>query len=402
MRILMISDVFFPRINGVSTSMLTFARELQSQGHELTILAPDYGGVVDTRLETGLEVQRIASREVILDPEDRMMRIGCALKNMDDYKQRCFDLIHIQTPFVAHYLGLKLARILNLPVVETYHTFFEEYLYHYIRFMPRSFMRFFARRFSVSQCNAVDYVIAPSAPINHALREYGVTQPMSVIPTGLDSTRFVRGDGPGFKKAYGIDPQRPVLLFVGRLAHEKNIGFLLDMLPYVLESMPEVLLILAGEGPAIASLRARITRNGLQDNVMFVGYLDRAGALQDCYCAADVFVFASRTETQGLVLLEAMALGVPVVSTAVLGTKTVLVQGQGADIAEDDCHDFSAKVIALLQDDDRRKALAISAIDYASTWSIEFMTKNLLDVYQCVIESSLEMKNAMHSSAQKS
>ena len=159
---------------------------------------------------------------------------------------------------------------------------------------------------------------------------------------------FEGGDGAAFRSHHGIAPDRPVMLLVGRVAHEKNIGFLLRVLAEVRRSVPNVLFIIAGEGPALPALQREAGRDGLAANTLFVGYLDRRGALLDCYRAADVFVFASRTETQGLVLLESLALGVPVVSTAVLGTKEVLRNAAGAIVVAEDVTEFAAAVVEVL------------------------------------------------------
>ena len=218
-----------------------------------------------------------------------------------------FDLVHIQTPFVAHYRGLELARRFGVPAVETYHTFFEEYLFHYVPFLPKGWLRAAARRFSRTQGNSVAALVVPSTAMREVLGGYGVTTPMHVVPTGIPLAEFGGGDGARFRARLGIAAATPLLLFVGRVAHEKNIGFLLRALELAKQQVPGLEMVIAGEGPAEASLRREAARLGLAARVHFVGYLDRKGALLDCYAAADAFVFASRTETQGLVLLEAMA-----------------------------------------------------------------------------------------------
>lgn len=388
MRILMISDVYFPRINGVSTSIQTFVHELQRQGHSVTLIAPDYGENADA----GLDIIRVPSRRVIVDPEDRMMKMGWVLDRVELLARCDYDLIHIQTPFVAHYLGLKLARLLGLPLLETYHTYFEEYLYNYIPWLPKPLLRFAARRFSTSQCNSVGRVVVPSAPIEQALRRYGIKTEIDVVPTGLDLNQFEAGDGQLFRQVHAIDSDRPMALYVGRMAHEKNIAFLLRAMQQAIVAMPELLFVMAGEGPAQKWAWRWVEKQGLTDNVMFVGNLDRASALLDCYRAADLFVFASRTETQGLVLLEAMALGTPVVSTAVLGTKTVLSDGRGVLIAEEDEADFSAKVIKLLSEHGSRVRLSDAAMDYVNEWSSEVMCHRLGAIYESLLHSSLEVR----------
>jgi len=311
MRILMISDVYFPRINGVSTSTQIFREELIRRGHKVTLIAPHYPSCAEEE-----DIIRIPSRQVLFDPEDRMMQGKEVLGLLPMLRNEKYDLLHIQTPFVAHHLGVKLAAALNIPCLETYHTFFEEYLFHYVPFVPRAWMRALARYFTRKQCNAVDSVVVPSTAMSEILEHYGVTTTMKIIPTGMELNNFHTCNGAAFRARYQISPTRPTLVHIGRVAHEKNISFLLHMLQQLRVSLPDVLLIIAGEGPALPHLRKLTAKLGLKDNVLFVGYLSRADALLDCYCAGNAFVFASRTETQGLVLLEAMALGVPVVSTA--------------------------------------------------------------------------------------
>lgn len=381
MRILMISDVYFPRINGVSTAILTLRRELHRMGHEVTLIAPDYGAL--TADEEA--ILRIPSRPVWLDPEDRLMQRRHITKLLPYLEGQTFDLVHIHTPFIAHYAGLALARTLGVPCIETYHTFFEEYLFHYVPFMPKRFMRYLARAFSRSQCKTLDGLVVPSNPMLDALRQYGIDTHARIVPTGIDLNKFTGGEGSRFREAHGIPATQPLLLYVGRVAHEKNIGFLLESLTYLKHWHPEILLVIAGEGPAMTTLKRRANDLNLLAHTRFVGYLDRDSALLDCYRAADLFVFSSRTETQGLVLLEAMALGVPVVGLAVMGTAEVLQHGQGAHVAEDDVHHFARTVSNLLDDHTTRATLSHSAQAYVREWTAPEMTRRLVDFYEDVV-----------------
>ena len=381
MKILFVSDVYFPRVNGVSTSIETFRRNLRAMGHTVDLIAPDYLTVSDD--ETG--ILRVPSRKVPLDPEDRFMSYEWVMKHVDQSRAAQYDVIHIQTPFVAHYLGVKLSRVLGIPCVETYHTFFEEYLYHYIPFIPRSIMRFVAKRFSRHQGNSLDGMVVPSNPMMQILNAYGISTPTEVIPTGMEPESFVPGDRATFREKYGIALEQPVLLFVGRVAHEKNIGFLIQVLeavrrgrrPMYSSSSPGKV------RPGKASKRT-VIRLGLDGSVRFIGYLDRHKELNSCYCAADLFIFSSRTETQGLVLLEAMAQGVPVVSTAELGTRDVLREGLGVHIAQEDVADFAGKVITLLNDAPMRQELGDAGREYAQTWSASRQAQRMLAFYLAV------------------
>lgn len=381
MRILMISDVFFPRVNGVSTSIQTFAREFVAAGHQVTLITPDYGSA-DPEPFT---VLRIPSRYLPFDPEDRILRWGRLRDHHGALAAAGFDIVHIHTPFIAHYAGLALARRLGLPVVESYHTFFEQYLDKYVPLVPGAWMRLLARRFSAAQCNAVDAVAVPSLAMLEVLQGYGIDTPAEVVPTGIELNQFSHGDGAAFRRARGIPPGRPLLVHVGRLAFEKNCEFLLRMLVIVKAAVPDVLLVIAGEGPARQPLERLTHRLGLDGQVLFTGYLNRDGSLEDCYAAGDAFVFASRTETQGLVLLESMALGTPVVALSVMGTREVLREDHGCLISPDDEAGFAAQCLRLLREPDLRRRLSASAQAYARAWSAPALAGRMLEFYERVI-----------------
>lgn len=384
MHILMLSDVYFPRINGVSTSIQTFREALQQLGHRVTLIAPDYP--VLPPLEPA-DTLRVAAWQVPFDPEDRLMQPR-ALSALTDALTDHYDLLHIQTPFAAHYLGLRLARRLQIPVLESYHTFFEEYLHHYLPLLPARWSRYLARQLSYRQCQQVDGLVVPSPQMLATLREYGVTTSAEVIPTGIDPRRFDGADGARFRARYQIPATQPLLLYVGRVAHEKNIGLLLQVMARLRQQHPDALLVIAGEGPAASALQRQVVQLGIGDQVRFVGYLDRAGELQDCYAAADLFLFASLTETQGLVLLEAMMVGTPVVAIARMGTADVLREGCGARIAPDDSEGFAALVAALLADPQQRQALAASAREYATAWRADQLTARLVEHYGAVLAAA--------------
>ena len=383
MRILMVSDVYFPRVNGVSTSIATYTDSLRNLGHDVVQIAPEY--LQEQHSEP--DVCRVPSRGLLLDPEDRMMRYSRILDLEDVLRARKPDVVHIQTPFVAHYAGRHLAKRLGVAAVESYHTYFEEYLYHYVPFLPKAVLRSVARNLSARQGNSVDALVVPSRAMRDKLADYGVSTPMEVIPTGLNLAQFGNGDGRRFRCLVGVDDDRPVLLYVGRLAHEKNIDFLLHVVAKVRLQIPEVMIVIAGEGPAEPHLRRLAAKLAIEGNVTFVGYLERESALLDCYAAANVFVFSSRTETQGLVLLEAMAMGVPVVALAEMGTRDVLRDGTGCLVATDDITDFTSKVLYLLRQRETRRELSLRAREYAQSWSNEACADRVVKLYDRVVEA---------------
>lgn len=390
-RVLMVSDVCHPRVNGVSTSIETFGQSLARLGVRVTLMAPDYGAcesVPDTVASSFADVIRVPARGVPLDPEDRLMRWG-ALTALDArLAQEDFDLVHVQTPFAAHYAGLRLSRHRRIPCIATYHTHFEEYLFHYVRFLPRQLLRLAARSLARHQCNALDAVVVPSRPMADTLHAYGVRRPTHVIPTGLPENQFIRGNGKRFRELWGIAPTRRIALFVGRAAHEKNIEFLLEAVAIARRRDPHLMLVVAGEGPALPFLRHKAEAMRIDDHVRFVGYLQRDSGLRDCYAAADVFTFASHTETQGLVLLEALAVGLPVLAIPALGAAEIVRPARGALPAAYLPESFAEQLLYLLRSPGILRSMASDGIAFAREWDANAQAVRLLALYRSLVRAS--------------
>jgi 1,2-diacylglycerol 3-alpha-glucosyltransferase len=392
MNILFISDVFFPRVNGVSTSINTFATELRALGHQVTLIAPSYTDE-DKQEEW---IVRVPSHKIYFDPEDRLMNFGKLKALLPWIRDKHFDVIHIHTPFTAHYVGIHFGKKLDIPVVETYHTFFEDYLHHYLPFIPQFISRKLARTISRRQCNAVDGIVSPSKPMLDVLKQYGIKTPAEVVATGLDDSSFANVDGEHFRMSHDIPLTQPMLLFVGRVAHEKNIGFLLEMHVELIKNHPDALLVITGEGPAEESIKQSIEKLGISNKVRMIGYLDRGHELIACYKAADIFVFASKSETQGLVLLEAMAQGTAVVAIAELGTKSILIEGEGVLIAKDDINDFADKVSILLSDTPKRQMIGEKGRQYAQEkWTAGILAKKVAKFYKSAINQKSSLSRYM-------
>ena len=252
----------------------------------------------------------------------------------------------------------------GLPLVATYHTFFEDYLHHYVPILPRAIGRFLARRFTLSQCDDVAALIAPSAPMRDALLAYGVKTPIEVLPTGLPAESFRPATAHGFASDSGSNlAGRWCCTWVVSRTRRTSTSCCACSCGCA-QRCPEALFVIAGEGPARAHLMSLAQDLEIDRAVRFIGYLERNSELPDCYAAGDAFVFASRTETQGLVLLEAMAQGTPVVSTAELGTRSILTPGCGAFVVPEDEAVFAdgvAQALDLAKDDPRRGQLRAHA-----------------------------------------
>jgi glycosyltransferase involved in cell wall biosynthesis len=380
LRVLMLTDVYFPRVNGVSTSIETFRGDLRHEGVKIDLVAPAYPTpheVIDT--------WRVPSRRLPFDPEDRLMRWGPLIKTAMRAADAGVDMVHVQTPFAAHYAGVKVARQFGIPVITTYHTHFEEYIQHYLPLFPRPMLKSIARHIARHQCDELDAVVVPSPAMRDTLVEYGIKAPLHVLPTGIPVDHFANGDGRRFRARHDIPPDQPVALYVGRVAHEKNIGFLLQAMTYALRQRPELLLVIAGEGPALESLQRQAANLHLDHHVRFVGYLDRQQELPDCYAAANVFVFASRTETQGLVLLEAMAAGLPVFALSCMGTKSIVEPRRGAVAAPNDPETFGKELADLMTNRSMLTALASDGRQFAKEWSAPERARQLAVLYRSLV-----------------
>ncbi|HEU4665749.1 MAG TPA: glycosyltransferase [Dokdonella sp.] len=378
MKILMLSDVYFPRVNGVSTSIQTFCRELVALGHEVAIVAPDYGSDPEP---TGFELIRLPSRRIAFDPEDRLIKADALRALLPRLAARDWSVIHIHTPFRAHQLGVRLARANGRPTLESYHTYFEQYVAAYLPWLPGRLGRWAVRAFSRRLCADVDHLLVPSRQMADVLASYGIDTPSTIVPTGVRLEEFQGGDGARFRAAHGVAADAPLLVTVGRVALEKNIAFLLEVVRVLVAEFPRLVFVIAGEGPDAPRLASLVEAFGLGAHVRFVGNLDRRAGLLDCYRAADVFVFASRTETQGLVLIEAMALGVPIVSTAAMGAASVLEGARSARTSEEDVGAFAREVASLLGSPAQRRALAQAGPADAQAWSAASLMRGVVELY---------------------
>ena len=383
MKILFISDVYYPRINGVSTSIKSFKENLEQLGHEVRLIAPEY----NNHLCSEKWIKRVPSFQVPYDPEDRLMNYFELKKLKKWVESEKFDLIHIHTPFMAHYFGLNLRKTLSIPCIETYHTFFEDYLHHYIPWLPEKFGRRFARWISRRQCNSVDGVVVPSKPMLDVLTQYGIDKTMSVIPTGIDEHFLTKRNSDVFKLNYQLPMNKKILLYVGRVAKEKNIEFLLHVVKNISREYKDILLLITGEGPADKDLDLKIKELGIYEFVKRLPYLDRGNELPQCYSAADVFVFSSKSETQGIVPLEAMAQGTPVVAIAEMGIASVIKNNEGAFATKDNLEEFVSCVKKLISNDKLHASQSKKAYKYVKeNWAASVQAEKVVSFYKASIK----------------
>jgi len=381
MRIAIVTDTYLPQINGVVTAEQLLRRELERLGHEVFVLAPSYGG----RETPERNVYRCWSVPfpTRMTRENRLS-LRAPVGSRFDWRGAGVDLIHSQVEATMGSHALYWARRHRLPHVHTYHTLWSKYV-HYAGIAAPLFALWVRRRTHLF-CNQCERVIAPSAALRDHICALGVTVPVDVIPTGTD-IQVPRSPRPHsqVRAELGIPARRRVLGFVGRISAEKNVTLLIDALRSLLARGVDAHLVMVGDGPGRAEVEARIQTLRLRDRVTFTGYVPRERTF-DYYALADVFVFSSLTETQGIVLLEAMSVGTPVVAYSAMGVAELMADGRGGLTAQPgDLDGFVERVCSLLRDPALRAAKAEEGRRKAAEWSIEATGRAMVSCYESAI-----------------
>lgn len=312
MRIGLFTDTYFPQVSGVATSIRTLKTELEKLGHTVFIFTTTDEDV--NRYEDW-DIIRIPSVPFFAFKDRRVAYAGFtdALKIASRYK---LDMIHTHTEFALGILGKMVARELGIPVVHTYHTQYEDYV-HYIakgRIIRPSMIKYFARAY----LRDLDGVICPSEIVEDLLTGYDIPISKRVIPTGIDLAKFDRPeiseeDTADLRMQLGIEPNEIMLLSLSRISHEKNIQAIIKAMPRILSENPKVKLVIVGGGPYAETLQAMISELALEENVQLTGMIAPSDTAL-YYKAADFFISASTSETQGLTFLESLASGTPILA----------------------------------------------------------------------------------------
>lgn len=307
MNIGLYTDTYFPQISGVATSIKTLKDALERQGHNVFIFTTTDPNVKKGTVEPN--IFRFSSIPFV-SFTDRRIAFRGLFEATKVAKEVNLDIVHTQTEFALGTIGKYVAHQLDIPAIHTYHTMYEDYL-HYI--LNGHLLRpYHVKQFVKSYLKNMDGCIAPSGRVEELLRRYGVQIPIRVIPTGVDIQSMNRDADLDVRKDLGIDKDAPVILTLSRIAAEKKINHILNVLPAIIDEIPNVKFVIAGDGPDVKVLQEQVERLTLEDYVIFAGNVDH-GDVGNYYRMADIFVSASDTETQGLTYVEALAVGTPCV-----------------------------------------------------------------------------------------
>lgn len=356
MRIAIFTDAFLPQINGVVTATLNLAKGLADRNHKVYIIAPKFTKIKEFKYPN-IKVIRIRSVPALFYPDFKFTSPFSPLLLRYLYKEK-IDLIHFQTPLTLGIQGIIISKILGVPLVGTFHTLIShpEYLKH----MGVNFklMQKTSWQYAKAYYNRCNLITSPTEAIKKQLISKGFTPPIVAVSNGINPKIF---DNSHWKELRNkLNPQGKILLFVGRIAYEKNLFYLFDCFKLILKKFPKTKLILVGDGPQMKQMRRRISSLGLEDKAILIGGIEHNKLVKSSiFKAADLFVTASLTETQGITLLEAQANGLVCVGVNAPGINSLIKDRYNGFLAKKGSKkDFADKVIKLLSNDSLRNRMS--------------------------------------------
>jgi len=380
MKILITADCYTPTINGVVTSILNLETELRRLGHDVKILCPSE----NFHSSESENVYRIGSVGVgrIYSGARAALRISQShLQKLIDWKP---DIIHSQSEFSSFIMAKRIAAEVNCPIVHTYHTVYENYT-HY--FSPSITL---GRKAVIVMTKRIlrhtKAVIAPSQKIERLLKDYGIAQPIKVIPTGLRLKKFSDEISVNIinelKAKLGIPLKSRVLITVGRAAKEKNIDELIRYFKRM--DIENTVFVIVGGGPYLDALKDLAYAENISDKMIFTGAVEPEN-IAAYYRLGDIFLSASQSETQGLTYIEALASGLPAVCRRDDCLNDVITNGKNGG-QYTDFKEFSELIRTFLFNDELYKSMSENAVQTAQKYSAEKFAKDVETVYMEILE----------------
>ncbi|RLE34873.1 hypothetical protein DRJ24_03275 [Candidatus Acetothermia bacterium] len=371
MRIGLFTDAYLPEISGVTSAVHWLREELERLGHTTYIYAPRYDRPMDRprtfRFRSGPVFSYKTARMAL--PYNR-----AAVRSLRD-----LDIVHSHTPFSLAYVAMVAAHHYGIPHIQTYHTYLSA-LRHYVPRPIRPPVKA-AEAYSALMCNRATAVTVPTESIRDELKRYGVRTPIYVVPFGPPLSLYRHPAVWSPREALGLPGGAQICLYTGRLSEEKNLSFLLRAFARIRLFDSRAVLVIAGDGPLRSRLEEEAEKLDLKRVVRFTGFLDRP-LLVDLYKSADLFLFSSKAETQGLAIVEAMAGGTPAVAVAALGVSDVIMDGLSGVLVPEDEDAFARAALELLGDEERYRRLSRGALAEAERMSVCNSARRLIEIYE--------------------
>lgn len=377
MKIGFFTDGYLPQINGVATSTEELANSLRDKKSKVTVVAPSYPNFKDKTKN----VLRLKSVKIYKNPDIRIAymfpdRILAQVITQD------FDIIHGFSGGSIPSLGLALSKIKGKPYVFTYNTRWNQYTHYILNgriVKPKA-----VEKAMTVFCNRCDAIVAPAEFVKQELISFGVKKKIVVIPNGVDTKKFAEAKKGKLREKLGIKTQDKVILYLGRVAPEKSIGFVIKAFKKVSDKIPDSYLIIAGDGSQKKELEKLTEDLNLTGRVVFLGLVDFKD-VPSLYKEADIFAFASQTETQGMVVLEAMASGLPVLAVKDRVFEEVIENGKDGLLVKKDQNEFASMLENLLLDEKLRKEISKNALQKAQKFSLEEIAEKFDTLYKSLL-----------------
>ena len=381
MRILITTDLYTPTINGVVTSIVSLKKSLEKLGHDVRVLTlADYGYI--NEVDHVYAVSSLNVDKVYPGARVKLFSDRSIIRDLIEWQP---DVVHTQSEFSTFRMAKQIAQYLNIPIVHTYHTVYEDYTHYFSpsRTTGRKIVSLFTKRV----LNEVESVIAPTNKVENILNKYGIAQPITVIPTGIQLERFEERiseeDRRAFRAQYDIPEDAFLLVSLGRLGKEKNIDEILFFLSLLKQN---VYFLIVGDGPHKVNLMNKVSELGLDSRVRFTGMVSPLDVAK-YYQVGDLFVCASTSETQGLTYIEALASGIPALCRADASIENVIINGQ-TGYQYHHYKEFESALYALMKNKAHYQKLATQAKDFVTrNYSSQAFGLNVSIIYGQAIES---------------
>jgi len=384
MKIGIFTNNYLPNPYGVTGSVESFRRELEAQGHEVFIFAPFWKGYRDTNPK----VFRYPSVDINIK-----FKFPLAIPysgKMDDIISRLdLDIIHSQHPNLLGTAAAKWVRRKKIPLVFTWHTLYDQYT-NFVPLVPKKWAARWIIKKAVKYANRCDQIIVPTESVRPIIEEWGVTNKnIQAIPTGIEEKFYQDADGNSVRQKYGIKDDETVLLLVSRLTEEKNVEFLFDAITPVLKKNKKIKFLVAGDGYLKPKLEKILQDNNLSSQVIFAGIVSKE-EIKNYYAAGDIFVYASKSETQGMIISEAMYMGLPIVAVSAPGVCDLVENNQSGFLVPEDREIFSQTVQKLIGNENlRRQFSEKSKIIAREKYTAKVCAEKMMEVYKKAINTKL-------------
>jgi len=382
MNIAVFTNNYLPNPYGVSTSIETFRREFEKLGHKVYIFAPHFKGYVDKNPNVfrypAIDLE-IKIKFPLAIPYSR--RIGKILENLE------IDIIHAQHPNLLGTAAKKWAKKKNIPLIFTWHTLYDQYT-DFVPFLPAKFSAGYMIKKSVKFANDADAVVIPTDSIAPILKNWGVKNEMNPVATGVIEEEFKNPDGKRIREKYEIKDDDILLLLITRLTPEKNVEFVFRSVSGILKERKNVKFLISGDGYLLPKLQKFCEEEGVSGQVIFSGVISRE-EIKNYYAAGDIFIHGSKSETQGMILTEAMYMGLPIVAVCATGVISLVQNNKNGFLT---CvtgeKEFAYMITKLILDKDLRKKTGEESARIArENFTSLVCTQKMLEVYKKAIEN---------------